>query len=606
MKIIWSCFTFLTLTIITANAQNTTSKLKSVIVYQSGAEMLHTASIPLKQGNNLIYFENLSNTVDINSIQVKTTTAISIMGVEFANNYLQPQSKSPKTILLEDSLQTLKNEIEKTNVMLENTTSLLSVLNSNKEIKGTQTGLSVAELMKLMDYYKQKSTELTNEINLLKRKEQKLQEHMQKIQLQIQEIEQSNIQKSGFITVQLYATTTGKFDFEISYITPNAYWTPTYDVKVDNFSKPITIIYKANIHQTTGIDWEQVSLSLSTATPSQYGNAPLLQSWFLAYINPIQRFNKTLSASNSIAPLLQGRVPGLDVTDATKDEEAIKERSIIKGYSSIQSNENPLYIVNGSPMEASEFKKIAVNAIKDIQILKDASATAIYGSRGSNGVIIVTLKDGLDDYVSIAENNLNMQFDIELPYDISSNGKSQTAILKSVQTTATYKHYAVPKLDKDVYVLAEIADWEKLNLLPGAANIMVEGTYIGKSFIDPNGTKDTLQLTLGKDKRVVVQRNKLVDYSNVHFLGSNKHQKFSYEITVKNNKKDAVILQLKDQFPLSTLKEVEVELLEVNGAMINADLGILNWELQLQPNESKKIKFVYSVKYPKDKKLNLN
>jgi len=57
----------------------------------------------------------------------------------------------------------------------------------------------------------------------------------------------------------------------------------------------------------------------------------------------------------------------------------------------------------------------------------------------------------------------------------------------------------------------------KLNLLPGDANIIVEGTYVGKSFIDPNATTDSLNLTLGKDKRVVIKRDKITDFSSVNF-----------------------------------------------------------------------------------------
>jgi len=606
MKLIMSCFTTVALIIVTANAQNTNTKLKSVIVYQSGAEMMHLASINLKQGINNIVFENVSNIIDVNSIQIKTSTAISIMGVEFGNNFLQPPIKSAKILLLEDSVQLLKSENEKLNIQLQNAVSLLDVLNNNKDIKGVQNGLSVAELMKLMDYYKQKSNELLLEIGGLRKKEQKLQETIRKIESQIQEQENLNVQKTGNIAVQLNAPTAGKYDFEISYVTPNAYWTPNYDVKVDDFKKPISIVYKANIHQTSGIDWKQVKLSLSTATPFQFGNAPLLQSWFLAYINPIQQFNKSLSTTNSIDAVLSGRVAGTNVKENKYEHADLEEKVIVRGYSSSNKDAKPMYVVNGSPMEESEFKKISPNAIKKIDVIKDASATAIYGSRGSNGVIIVTLKDGLDDYVSIADNNLNIQFDIDLPYDIASNGKAQTAILKTIQATSIYKHYGVPKIDKEVYAIAEIADWEQLNLLPGSANIIVEGTYIGKSFIDPNATKDTLQLTLGRDKRIVIQRNKLADYSSTQFLGSNKHQRFTYEITLKNNKNDTVLLQLKDQFPLSTTKEIEVELIETNGAVINTDLGILNWEIRLLPNESKKVKFIYSIKYPKDKIINLH
>ena len=142
--------------------------------------------------------------------------------------------------------------------------------------------------------------------------------------------------------------------------------------------------------------------------------------------------------------------------------------------------------------------------------------------------------------------------------------------------------------------------------MPAEANIIFEGTYVGKSFIDPNITNDTLNKTLGRDKRVVVKRDKLIDYSSVKFLGSNKLQKFTYQLTVKNTKKETVNLLLKDQFPLTTTKEIEVELIDNGGAEVNNDLGILNWKLNLAAGETRKIKFTYSVKYPKDKVLNLN
>ena len=132
----------------------------------------------------------------------------------------------------------------------------------------------------------------------------------------------------------------------------------------------------------------------------------------------------------------------------------------------------PMYIVNGTEMSAAEFGKISSSSINKVDVLKDASATAVYGARAVNGVIIVTLRDGLDDYITVADNELNVIFDIDLPYDVPTNGKAQTAVLKEQEVLADYKFYAVPKLDKDVFLLAKIAGWEKLNLLPGEANII--------------------------------------------------------------------------------------------------------------------------------------
>ena len=199
---------------------------------------------------------------------------------------------------------------------------------------------------------------------------------------------------------------------------------------------------------------------------------------------------------------------------------------------------------------------------------------------------------------------MNVTFDIDLPYDVPSNGKEQNVVLKEYTVPSVYKYYAVPCLDKDAYLLGEIPDWEKLNLLPGEANIIFEGTYIGRSHIDPGSILDTLNLTLGKDKRVVVKREKVVDYSSVKFLGSNKRQIFTYEITVKNNKKEKIQILLKDQYPVSSSKDIEEELLESSGAEINTDTGVLTWKLQLAPGESKKYRISYSIKYPKEKMVN--
>jgi TonB-dependent SusC/RagA subfamily outer membrane receptor len=569
------------------------SVLKSAMVYRVGAELTHTAKASLSQGNNELVIDNISNRIDINSLQIGSNGNVTILSVEFSTNFLRPEQKLPVVKKLEDSLDAVNDEITRVQVILKTDQELLDLLKANKEIRGDQTGVSVAELTKMMEYYKTKTLELQNEISRYKERETKLMAITAKINQQIKEEEQKNYKTIGKLLLQLYCPMAGQYDFNISYVTPAASWNPTYDLRVENINKPVALAYKAKLMQSTGIDWDNVKLALSTSIPSQHNNAPEVKAWFLDY----------LTAYNEVSANYSNRIAGVAAPAPAMNMEEV----VVMGYGSRQKeykSKEPVYVVNGTIMSKAEFSNIDSKAIKNLEVLKDGQATAIYGSRAANGAIVVTLKE-IGDYIQVKDNMLNVVFDIELPYDVPSNGKEQNVNLKDYKIPAQYKYYSAPRLEKEAYLVGEIVDWEALNLLPGLANIIFEGTYIGKTSIDAGSVQDTLNLTLGRDKRVVVNRERLADFSSVKFLGTNKKQTLTFEITVRNNKKEAVQMELKDQYPVSTNKDIEVELLQHDGALVNAETGILTWKTQLAPGEVKKYRVSYSVKYPKDKMINL-
>ncbi|HEX7847083.1 MAG TPA: DUF4139 domain-containing protein, partial [Chitinophagaceae bacterium] len=209
----------------------------------------------------------------------------------------------------------------------------------------------------------------------------------------------------------------------------------------------------------------------------------------------------------------------------------------------------------------------------------------------------------VQQFTTLNEGQLNTNFEIDLPYDIDSDGQLHSVSIKDEEIDCVLKSYAVPRADKETYLLAEVVNWQNLDLLPGDANIIMDNTYIGKSIIDPNTTADTLNLPLGKDKRVAVKRSLVKELSSLKTTGKENKQIFTYEIIVKNNKLTDVNLLLKDQYPLSTIKEIEVKLEDGHEAMVNTETGVLTWKIELKPGESKKVRFSYTVKYPKDKKI---
>ena len=204
-------------------------------------------------------------------------------------------------------------------------------------------------------------------------------------------------------------------------------------------------------------------------------------------------------------------------------------------------------------------------------------------------------------YTTVTESQTTTSFDINIPYTVPSDNKQYSVAVQDYNIPALYKYFSVPKIDKDAFLIARITAWEQYNLMSANANIYYEGMFIGTSYINTRNTSDTLDISLGRDKNVLVTRVKLQDFCEKKVIGSTKKETYTFEITVRNNKKQNIEMMLEDQIPITQNKEVEVELIESSSTTYDDKVGKLSWPVKLTPGETKKIKLSYSVKYPKDK-----
>ncbi|MXN92765.1 mucoidy inhibitor MuiA family protein [Flavobacterium sp. Sd200] len=510
----------------------TTAKVKAATVYFNAAEIAQQASVTLPAGTSEIVVKNVADYLNENTVQIGAPASVTVLSVQFTRDYIsefEPDETSPAIKKVRDSIKVVQKEIQRTGVLKNSELKTLELLDKNSVVSGSNTGLNVAELTKLADYSKAKYTESMTTYNTLTEKEQKLNELLAKLNSRLEiNTQQAEKTSSGKLVLQVMNEQAGSVPLDISYLTPNASWTPFYDLRAENTSGPINMLYKAQVVQQTGIDWKKVKLTLSSGTPNQNNQAPLLSAWFLRFGD-----NVMIRGANSLA-------------------------------------------MNTYNADKAELQEVVVTG---------------YGTRAKN----------VGAYTTITENQLSVSFDIDIPYDILSNGKKHSVSLKDIKIPATYRHYAVPKAEKEAFLLAELSDYSKYNLLKGEANIIFEGMYIGKTYIDPNQTSDTLNLSMGRDRKVSIKREKIVEKSGTKFLSAYKEQTFTFETTIRNNKKEAVQLTLKDQYPISTDKEIEIELLQSDKAKANVETGVLTWELKLQPGEAKKVRISYKIKHPKDK-----
>ncbi|MBV6405994.1 MAG: hypothetical protein GFGODING_02779 [Flavobacteriales bacterium] len=192
-----------------------------------------------------------------------------------------------------------------------------------------------------------------------------------------------------------------------------------------------------------------------------------------------------------------------------------------------------------------------------------------------------------------------VEFTVEAPFSVPADGQAHTVGVRTHSIPATYQHYCTPKLDRDAFLYARTTGWEDLNLLPGQANVFFEGTYVGQSHLDLSRPQDTLAISLGRDKGVVVERVKRKGFSEKPVIGGKRTVTIGWDLTVRNTKGTAVELELRDQYPISARSEVEVKLDDAGGATVNEARGMLTWTLKLEPKATQKLAYTYSVKHPK-------
>jgi hypothetical protein len=193
---------------------------------------------------------------------------------------------------------------------------------------------------------------------------------------------------------------------------------------------------------------------------------------------------------------------------------------------------------------------------------------------------------------SIKENQTSIEFVLDKPYTIPSDNKNYSVDIEKYEVPVHFQYSTVPKMETSAFLIAQLEKWEELNLLSGTVNIYFEGSFIGSSELDVQKTKDTLDISMGRDKAIIIDRVLKENFDKNH----GKNSSYTWEINVRNTKSDSIQLMVEDQIPLTYSKDFEIELLESTNALYDKEKGELKWMLNLAPMDKKTISFKYLVK----------
>ncbi|MCL2653600.1 MAG: DUF4139 domain-containing protein [Propionibacteriaceae bacterium] len=206
----------------------------------------------------------------------------------------------------------------------------------------------------------------------------------------------------------------------------------------------------------------------------------------------------------------------------------------------------------------------------------------------------------LESSVTVTESATSIEYNINAPYSIASGDGEQDVEVTVHSLPAKYRYFSVRKLEREVFLVAAVSEWEHLNLIAGDASIFFENRYVGTTHIDPRRASDTFDLSLGVDKSVVVTRVRGKDFVANTLVGSNVRQTRQWELTARNLKTVPIDVEVLDQVPVSADKQITVDTAEISGAELNKDTGILTWKFTLDPAESRSMAVKYVVTSPKN------
>lgn len=660
-------------------ADKVPSKIKGVTVYVHGAEISRSATFDLKQGISELIFTGLSSKIDESSIQVSGLQGTSILAISFELNYLDKNNATAADKLIRDKMAALELEITLLKNQIFGLEEEEKVINTNRLVSSDNQSLAIDKIKQISTYYRERITAIKNEMYRITLKINVLNADLQEFKEQYAELNNAIPEPKGELKIKFDAPIAAHLNLELRYTVKDAGWIPNYDIQSKKINAPLQLSYKAHVYQNTGVNWENVHLTLSTGNPNKLAIKPEVQPDYLnfgsrkSYTTSIKKnnfsYNPTVKTVTGIVTDASGQpLPGCNVlvrgtnsgtvTDfdglytiaiergqalvfsyigyksaeipiyasvintRLEEDAQMLEEVVVSGYATANSDFSralfgraagvqirgttsveevqPLYVIDGVPVENFADGDLDANEIQYIEVLKDEAVTAVYGSSAAHGVVVITTKK------STTQDGLtSAKFEIKKPYSIASDGDITAIAVNTYQLEATYEFFAAPVINENVFLTATFKDWEQFNLLPGEATIYFDGTYAGKTAIDPYVQRKEMTISLGIEDAITVSRKQDRNFKSKSFTGSNRILDRTYNLEIKNNKANAINLVLMDRIPISQNKEIKVDDIITNNAAYDKEKGILTWKLNLKSQQELKEVFSFQVKYPKGRTITL-
>ena len=540
------------------NYQDLKTNIDKVKLYLTAGQMTHEQDVKLTKGRNKMIFSGISAYADPQSIQFKGENDYKLVSVSTEMDFLAAEEFNPRISVFKDSLESLNDEQQSVSDNLDAYFAEQAVLNTNRDLGGKSESLTVAQIREAADFYRERTLKVNQAITKLKKRRRKLKVQIEDTRFQLVELNYNENQRSNQVIVLLDCETNMTMGSTLKYLVSDCGWAATYDLSALDLNQQINLKYKAQVYNNTGNAWKDVVLTLSTADPNLSASHPELSPWYLSHYAPQLTTNGLVFSANR----------------EKKDFRQEAVQNINKANERAYDN----YYIGGEELES------------EIQIEDNVYKLRLGQNVGNQNVQMKNIE--------ISE--LTTEFEIKNRFSCPSDAKPYMVDVKDMNLDATFSYITVPKLDRAAFLLAHIADWQDLDLIPGPTHVYFGGQYVGMSRIDTRNVSDTLSLSFGRDDKVTVMRKLKKEMSTKRVMGNTKKEAYLYEIAVRNNRSVPIKIEVYDQVPISQSNDISVFVDEISEGTKDELTGEVVWNLTISSGGVQSKEIGYTVKYPKN------
>lgn len=204
----------------------------------------------------------------------------------------------------------------------------------------------------------------------------------------------------------------------------------------------------------------------------------------------------------------------------------------------------------------------------------------------------------------VAESGAALVYNIKRPLEVPSDGAPHKTTVDRFELDAALDYLTVPSIAAEAYLRATVTNTSEVLLLPGSAQVFHGSEYVGASLIETIAPGEELEIQLGVDDRVRVERELKKRTTSKAILGGVRTVDIAYEIKVENHRPSPANVKVHDHVPLSRDGDVKVKIRELAPKPAEQDdLGEIVWELVIHPGKSETLRFAFTVEHPSNAQL---